>query len=451
MNDDLPLPDLPSWELPELEAQRGGAGRRAPGLDEAGAGPLLPGRMGSNPEAMEPSELAPVGSDPFGVQPSSVQAELEIDESALRTFEPEGEEPALRATYRVRVGAVRDPVALAAGLAEVLAVDLATAQRIAVNAPGVLLSEVTQPRALQVAAQVRRLGAHAAVEDAEAAVKDSAETSGGRAPAPPSVGMAQSDGGEEVWHEDDFWEQAPIAFIAPVLGKGSVLLAACGGIGVAVGVGAVIPGGLLKLGGVFGLQLVAFGLFMETFNRLAQAAIYREVGQRLPEPISSMPSMSELFWRGVLNAAVLFVLAIPGGAVAFYTRNLFAIAAAQLLLFCYWPMALTVQSVSGRLAGPLDAIAVARGIAVAPLEYAVVCALVFLAIVASAGVALALTGAGALAVGGGEAGLGGGALMVTLVSFVWFAAVGYFHGVLGYLMGSLVRAKSDAFDFLLKD
>ena len=64
---------------------------------------------------------------------------------------------------------------------------------------------------------------------------------------------------------------------------------------------------------------------------------------------------------------------------------------------------------------------------------------------------LALSGVGALALGASDAGLGGGALLFAAVAFAWYAAIGYFHGVLGYLMGALVRSKGEAFAFLQGD
>ena len=38
---------------------------------------------------------------------------------------------------------------------------------------------------------------------------------------------------------------------------------------------------------------------------------------------------------------------------------------------------------------------------------------------------------------------------VALLGFLYYAGVGYLHGVLGYLMGSLVRSKQDRFEFML--
>ncbi len=383
--------------------------------------------------------------------------DLQIDESALRR-------PSARPSqsFLVRIGAVRDPVELAPAFAEILRVDLPTAQRIAVNAPGVLVAGVSRETAEDVAERVRALGVKATPQEEVApapsehppGISTSSRPPSARPPAArgglspsPRVSSPAPDASGEGPGEG-FWAQTPVAFMAPFLGRGWALLAASGVAGVGVGLVVVVPGFLIKLGALIGLQLVAFGLFVESFNRLAQAATYRDSESWFPEPMSELPNPSALFWRGLVNVLVFAMLASPAVALALYTDSVFVALVAQIALFLYWPMALTVQSVSGRLAGPLDVLAVARGVVVAPVEYLSVCLLTFAAIAGSTLVVVAATGVGALAIGASDVGLGGGAMLYAFVAFAWYAAIGYFHGVLGYLMGSLVRSRSEAFEFL---
>lgn len=377
--------------------------------------------------------------------------DLELDEAAFRA-----PAPAAGPSFRVQVGPVRDPVEVAPELVAILGVDLATAQRIAVNAPGVIVSGAARDTAERIARQVEALGIKARVEE-DGASERPISVAPGRGPsdrpAPPSsVRPPEPAPRRSSGPGDGFWVQTPVAFVAPFLGKGSLLLAATGLTGVGVGLMAVLPGLCMKIGFLIGLQLVALGLFVETFNRLAQAAIYRDDDSLLPEPVSDLPQMSTLFWRGVVNFFVFALLAAPGILVAIYARSVSIAIACQVALFLYWPMALTVQSVSGRLTGPFDVVSVLRAMVAAPLEYLVVCVLTIAAIAGSVMVVIAVTGVsavGAQAMGGNS--IGTGATLLVIVSFVWYAAIAYFHGVLGYLMGALVRSKGDAFDFLSAD
>ncbi|MEZ4340644.1 MAG: hypothetical protein R3B82_28825 [Sandaracinaceae bacterium] len=236
--------------------------------------------------------------------------------------------------------------------------------------------------------------------------------------------------------------------MAPFLGRGSLLLLAAGIAGVVVAFVTVAPGLFIKLGVVLAMQLTAFGLFVEVFDRLAQAAIFRDEDSWLPEPTSDLPDVKVLFWRGLANLFAFGVLAVPAVLVAIYLRSATAAIACQVLLFVYWPMGLTVHSVSGRMTGALDVVAVGRGILTAPLEYLAVCVLTFAAIGGSTAVVIAIVGASALAASVSGPGIGTNAALLAVISFVWFAAIAYFHGVLGYLMGALVRSKGEAFEFL---
>jgi len=408
--------------------------------------------MSTDAPSSTPPDL-PILPDLTGLEPH-----LELDESALHA---PSERPG--PSFRVRVGPVRDPVATAPALVDILGVDLPTAQKIAVNAPGVILSQVARPEAEKTASALEALGLRATVEDESTperpvserppslrppSLRPSARPPSERPPGSTGPGIDALDREPGTGPGDGFWVQAPVAFVAPVLGRGPWLLVVSGMAGVGVGLMVMVPGLLLKLGALIGVQLVAFGIFVEIFDRLAQAATFRDDDAWLPEPRSELPNATALFYRGVVNVLVFAMLAAPAVAFAIYTRSATLALVAQVALFVYWPMALTVQSLSGRLAGPLDVVSVLRGIIAAPLEYLCVCLLTFGAIAGSTFVVAALTGAGALALGASGGGLGSGAAFYMGVAFVWYAAIGYFHGVLGYLMGSLVRSKSERFTFL---
>ncbi len=378
-----------------------------------------------------------------------------MDDLPLPDLDDPPPPPPAAGAYRVQVGAIRDPVGSAPALARILGVDLPTAQRIAVNAPGVLVAGLARIAAERVARDVEALGIRARVEEegapsrplsgrpeAPSSVRPGAPSS--RPPAALAAAPAASGSGPG----DGFWLQAPVAFVAPLLGKGSLLLAAAGFTGLGAAVIAAAPGLFIKIGIVLALQLVALGIFIEVFNRLAQAAIYRDDDAWLPEPISELPDMKTLFWRGVVNLVVLALLGTPAVLVALKLDNAAVAIGIQIALFVYWPMALTVQSISGRLTGALDFLSVGRGIVAAPLEYLTACVLTFAAIAGSTALVLAIAGASVMAVASAGGGFGSGFAVYCVVSFAWFTAIAYFHGVLGYLMGALVRSKRAAFEFL---
>lgn len=380
--------------------------------------------------------------------------DLDLDDAALH-----GAAPASTNPWRVQIGAIRDPVESAPALASILGVDQATAARIAMNAPGVALTGAARETAERVAAQIEALGIKATAQEEGARRLPSSPPRGdvalplpGPASAPPvhssrppphAVARAAGSGPGIA-----FWPQAPVAFMAPFLGKGSLLLLGAGFAGIGVAFVAVAPGIFIKIGVLLAMQLTAFGLFVEVFDRLAQAAIYRDEEAWLPEPSGDLPDAKTLFWRGVVNLFAFGILSVPGLMAAYYTRSVGVAIAGQVLLFMYWPMGLAVHSISGRLTGALDVVSVVRGIIAAPLEYLTVCVLTFAAIAGSTAVVIAVTGASALGAGLMGGGLGAGIALIALVAFLWYAAIAYFHGVLGYLMGALVRSKSEAFEFL---
>jgi len=374
---------------------------------------------------------------------------------------PEPPAPAAPAeeTWSVQIGAIRDPVDAAPAIASILGVDGATAARLCVAAPGTLVEGIRRAEAERIAGAVRALEIAARVE-ADAPVTAPPErpvseppTLASQAPSAPPPGRYSGrvhDDDFEPRHFPSFWPQAPVAFIAPFLGKGSLLLIAAGAAGVGTVLVAAAPGLLIKLGALMFVAFIGLGLNFETFNRLAQSAIARDEDQWLPEPESSLPALNELFFRGLLLLGVGLLLGAIPGLIGWMTRDAFVFVIALAAMMVYWPMALTVMSVSGRVLGAVDFPVVFKAIFTAPLEYVAVCLLTLGAILLmTLGVAGA-TGVGAVALGtGGEPGLFSGLAFVGVVSFLWYGGIAYFHGVMGYLMGALIRSKGDRFDFLM--
>lgn len=366
--------------------------------------------------------------------------ELPLDPTPPRSSSPSD------STWLVRVSAFRDPVAASAQLAMLLRLDLERARMIAMNAPGVLIAGVDRIRAEQIAAAVRTLGVKARVEDAldPRPLSSFPPPPSRRPPAPPApTREAPTDRG-------GFWGQVPVAFVAPFLGQGPLLLLAAGCAGLAVMASLLIPFFVvykLIAGAFFGL--VALGVVYETFDRLAQSATLREDGEWAGTPISRLPSMGALCWRGLAVSFVSTLLWVALGAVAPLLADWRLIGGLLLLSYLYWPMALTVMSIRGTVFGLLDLPAIVRGVAAAPLEYLTVCVTSFAAL---AGTTVAILAAMGISAGAGmvaDLGLLGAGVAVFVAAFAYYAGVAYLHGVLGYLMGSLVRSKSERFEFLL--
>lgn len=349
-------------------------------------------------------------------------------------------------TWLVRVSAFRDPVAASGELAKILRLDMERARMIAMNAPGVLISGTTRIRAEQIAAAVRELGVKARVEDALAP----GPLSSFPPPAAKPVRPAPNRPERAPRDRGGFWLQVPAAFLAPFLGQGSLLLLSAGLAGVAVMGALVIPFFIVyKL--VVGLffALAATGIVYETFDRLAQSATLRDDDEWVGSPISRLPSMMELCGRGLAVSFVSGLVWVGMAAAAPVLADWRLFLGLLLVSYLYWPMALTVMSIRGTVFGLLDVFAIVRGIAAAPLEYLVVCVASFAAL---AGTTVAVLGAMGVTAGAGlhaGHGLVGAGLTVFVAAFAYYAGIAYLHGVLGYLMGSLVRAKSERFEFLL--
>lgn len=356
-------------------------------------------------------------------------------------------------TFSVHIGAIRDPVDAAPQIASILGVDAGTAARLCVAAPGTLVSDLSRGEAERVTAAIRALSIPAQVERSTAPARSAPRSDRPAPSAPPSYSARAVDADLETRRDPSFWPQAPVAFLAPFLGRGALLLLAAGATGVLTIAVAAAPGFLLKLGALVFVAFVGVGVNFETFNRLAQAAVSRDEDSGLPEPHSDLPGLSELFFRGLLLLGVGALLwAIPG-LIGWGTGSRAAFLAASSVLMLYWPMALTVMSVSGRALGAVDFPVVVRAIVVAPLEYAAVCVLTLGAILASTFGVVMASGVGAMALGtsSAEPGILSSLALMAFVLFLWYAGVAYFHGVMGYLMGALIRSKGERYHFLMED
>lgn len=372
---------------------------------------------------------------------------------------PDLDPPPGMPSWRVRASAFRDPVTDAEKIADLLSLPLADAQRLAMGGVFQLSPGASWKEADGVAELLRGLGAKVSVEDANALAP------GTRAPSPlssmpPSHARASSAPPSELASsspprsqppspveadraERSFWAEVGWSFLAPVLGRGSWLILGCG----AMGGGAVVLYHLplihLKLIGALGLGLAGVGLLTEIFARLAQAASSREPGES-PSPHFDPPDMTSLFLRGLFTAIVLALLVGGLAALGGAGLPLIGVGALALLAWAFWPMGLAVQCIAGRLTGIFDVFAVVRGVAAAPLEYAAVVAASFVVLGA---MSLALGGATlAMVASDGATSI----LVAVLLPFLYFCLLGYLHGVLGYLMGALVAAKSEGFEFLIE-
>lgn len=338
-------------------------------------------------------------------------------------------------TWRVQARAFRDPVGDAERLAAAFGLALSDAQHLVASAPVVLRERVRREEAERIAAILTGIGAKAVVEDTSPPPPSSI-------PSPPAASAPGpvSTEDEGTW-ERSFWSELPTAFVAPVLGKGVLAIAGCGALGAATTfVFAYVPG-IAKLGVAFALGLVTLGITIEVFAKLAQAAVSREKGA-LPAPQLGMPEVSALAVRGLATFVVLALFGALAWLVAQSGVSPIASLALALLFSAYWPLGLAIQGISGRFTGIIDVIAAARCIAIAPLEYA---AVVLACLVLLIGLSVGVVAGGVLTAGASES------LFATqlAVAFLYFAALAYAHGVLGYAMGALVASKEERFAFLL--
>ena len=353
-----------------------------------------------------------------------------------------------RGTCSVHVRSFRDPVAAIEPVARLLAIDESTAAMRVAGAPFVIREGTDPADAAALVETLVALGAVAYVEDmATAARSPSMAPAAGLSSAPPSHPSAPPRPSAveqaEAGFEDDrghFWREAPIAFLAPFLGRGALLLLAAGAAGGFTGLVSNAPG-IFALALTFALLVASLGILTETFGKLAQAAAGREPGEA-PSPDFGLPDFSTLFFGGLVTLVAAGLLAGVPFVVYRSTQSTDLTLASALLPYVYWPMALTVQGISGRVSGLFDLVSVLRGIFAAPLEYLVVAVTSF-GLVAAVPVAV---GVSLIAVADSDL----IALFTVIVGFVAFASLAYLHGVIGYLMGALIRSKPSKFAFMLQ-
>lgn len=339
-------------------------------------------------------------------------------------------------TWRVRASAFRDPVGDAERVAVALGLDLAEAQRLVASAPVVIGKDMAREEAERIASALAEIGAKVLLEDATAAAPRAiASTQSSRPP---------SRNDSPAADEDDpparsFWAELPMAFFAPLLGRGALAIAGCGCSGTFAWLLAAYVPGILKLAGVTALVLITLGMIMEIFAKLAQAAASRDPGA-LPAPHIRMPEKSELFVRGLSTVLVLVVFGTLFWLVSQAGLPPFFHVVVAVAIGAYWPMGLAIQGVSGRFLGVFDVLSAARSIAIAPLEYGAVVVVSCLLLVS-----LALV----VVLGGAVAFASGSAVFAIPLVFLYFGALTYVHGVLGYAMGALIASKEDRFEFLV--
>lgn len=341
-------------------------------------------------------------------------------------------QPSDGATWLVQARAFRDPVGDAERVAAALGLHLSAAQRLVASAPVVLRERVRREEAERVAAILTGLGAKVVVENV---APPSSVPSPGAASAP--APLADDDG---AW-ERSFWSELPTAFVAPILGKGALGIAACGALGAATWLVLAYVPGIAKLGVGFVLGLVTLGITIELFAKLAQAAVSREKGA-LPAPQLGMPEASALAVRGLATLVVLALFGALGWLVTQAGVSALSSVALALAFCAYWPLGLAIQGISGRFTGVFDVMAAARCVAIAPLEYT---AVVLVSLVLLIGLSVGVVAGGVLTAGASESAFATG----LAVAFLYFAALAYGHGVLGYAMGALVATKEERFAFLL--
>jgi hypothetical protein len=337
-------------------------------------------------------------------------------------------------TWRVQARAFRDPVGDAERLAAAFGLELSDAQHLVASAPVIVRERVRREEADRIAAILTGLGARAVVEDTAPAPSAIPSPRTASAPDP-----APTDD-EDAW-DRSFWSELPTAFVAPVLGKGALAIAGCGALGAATWLVLAYAPGIAKLGVGFALGLVTLGIVIEVFAKLAQAAVSREEGA-LPVPQLGMPEATALAVRGLATLAVLALFGALAWLVAQTGVTPIASVALALLFSAYWPLGLAIQGISGRFTGIIDVVAAARCIAIAPLEYA---AVVVVSLVLLIGLSAGVAAGGVLTAGASDSVFATG----LAVAFLYFAALSYAHGVLGYAMGALVAAKEERFAFLL--
>ena len=178
---------------------------------------------------------------------------------------------------------------------------------------------------------------------------------------------------------------------------------------------------------------VYLGLLGIYFGQAAQAGL-EDDGSR-PQPRWSVPAQQDLLFRGgalVLVTLLLFV--VPAGLVYEGASPVVAYIAV-LIPYVYWPMALTVSAITGRLTSLFNPIEIGKGIIAGGLPYVAVVSFGF----------LAYAGLTALLPLGLSAGPVGALISGVALAF----SFGYITGVQGYLMGCIVGSRPEKFEGLV--
>ncbi|MEM1418405.1 MAG: hypothetical protein AAGH15_26155, partial [Myxococcota bacterium] len=275
------------------------------------------------------------------------------------------------------------------------------------------------------------------------------------APGPPGAAPALEEaprvvviGGES---HPGFWPRLPTAFLVPFRGGAAQLV---------FGVAAITTAGFVALGLLPAIGFLAFaklvlsfafgtaavGAHAHVFTRFALAGMHDEGGAP-PEVSPAWPSFSTLYYRGLSLVGLLILLFGAFAWLAVQGTSPLVLVVGMALVYVYWPMALSVQALTGRPLAPFEPPTVVRGIFAAPVEYAIIVIMGVAVLVAASALTFFIAG-GAL-LGAVAAQSFGAAMMALLIG----QGIGVLAGtvlaaVQGYLMGCLVGARPDRFGFL---
>lgn len=244
----------------------------------------------------------------------------------------------------------------------------------------------------------------------------------------------QLPAGPSVLVEDKFFERLPFAFVAPLLGKAWALLLfsafvpACAAVLLTLDVGLV-----LRVSFAVPMFLFSIGLLTEVFSRLAQEGADNDEG--VPSPTLGDTDLQTVLGAGM---ATLFIVALlfVFPAYLFFAQYIGVVTFTVLsfLPYIYWPMAFTVQGITGDIVAGLDVVLVFRTMLRAPVKYFVVVALGF-------GLTVALSIAVGVISGILVASVGPSRSLAFGLTFVFFGTMTYLQGVIGYAMGRLIATE----------
>ncbi|MFK7998837.1 MAG: serine/threonine protein kinase [Polyangiales bacterium] len=277
--------------------------------------------------------------------------------------------------------------------------------------------------------------------DIEVDLPPSPSTSTSTSPAHPY--RQELPAGPSVLVEDKFFERLPFAFVAPLLGKAwalllfSALVPACAAVLLTLDVGLV-----LRVSFAVPMFLFSIGLLTEIFSRLAQEGADNDVG--VPSPTLGDTELQTVLGAGM---ATLFIVALlfvfPAYLFIAQYIGVVTFTVLSFLPYVYWPMAFTVQGITGDIVAGLDVVLVFRTMLRAPVKYFVVVALGF-------GLTVALSIAVGVVSGMLLATVGPSRFLVFGLTFVFFGTVTYLQGVMGYAMGRLVATEDKLAEALVR-